>query len=156
MLTLTSTLNFLDSYDTNIYINLTVYLGSRSRRRFTYSHYILNKQTDRHTYYLNSLLFGVNHLLDPIHSIKSVDKLSKVIDYYWRPVTFNEITIYNLFTNCQKSDDWLISNQYYPSIIEKINTIEQLLVYLKRLTSFTYRKTTETDKQTDDNVVSYI
>ena len=94
-------------------------------------------------------MFGVNHLLDVIHFVKSVDKLSKSNE---RPVTFDERLVYKL----SKSDDSLISNQYYPSIIEKINTIEQLLVHLQRLTSFTYRETTQTDKQTDDNVVSYI
>lgn len=40
--------NSLDSYDTIVYFNLTVCLGSRSRRSFTYTHYLLNKQTDRH------------------------------------------------------------------------------------------------------------
>ena len=40
--------NSLDSYDTIVYFNLTVCLGSRSRRSFTYTHitYQTNRQTD--------------------------------------------------------------------------------------------------------------
>jgi len=50
MLTPTSTFNFLESYDTVVLFNLTVVWRSRSRRRFTYTHNIANKQTDRFTY----------------------------------------------------------------------------------------------------------
>ena len=57
--------------------------------------------------------------------------------------------INDLFTNCQKSDDLSISNPYYPSIAEKINTIGQLLTKLQRRTSLTYRENKHTDRQTD-------
>ncbi len=88
---------------------------------------------------------GVNHLLNVIHSVKSVDKLSKVINNLSHLIN-------DLFTNCQKSDDSSISNQYYLSIIEKIDTIGQLWVKLQRRTSFTYKENTNTDRQTDGDV----
>ena len=46
----------------------------------------------------------------------------------------------------------MISNQYYQSVLEKINTIGQILANLQRRTSFTYTEDTKTDRQTDGDV----
>ncbi len=69
-------------------------------------------------------------MLNVIHSVKSVDKLSKVINDLSHLINNLSHLTNDLFTNCQKSDDGLISNQYYLSIFEKINTIGQLLAKL--------------------------
>ncbi len=94
-------------------------------------------------------MFGVNHLLDLIHPAKSVAKLSKLIYWCWQPVKKMTSTcqIYYLFV--LKSDHPWISNPYYQSIFEKINTIGQILAKLQRRTSFTYTEYTNTDRQTD-------
>ncbi len=56
----------------------------------------------------------------------------------------------------KKSDDLSISNQYYLSIIEKINTIGHVLTKLQRRRSFTHKENTQTDRQTDGGVDSHI
>jgi hypothetical protein len=94
-------------------------------------------------------LFGVNHLLDVIHSVKSVDKLSKVI---------NDLShlINDLFTNCQK-----VMIDRYPIHIthrsskKSIQSDNYWSIYSVRRVLLTERTHRQTDKQTATLILIY-
>ena len=94
-------------------------------------------------------MFGVNHLLDVIHFVKSVDTLSKVI---------NDLShlINDLFTNCQK-----VMIDRYPIHIthrsskKSIQSDNYWSIYSVRRVLLTERTHRQTDKQTATLILIY-